>query len=65
MIIMLKEGYSFEDSLNDFQRHLKLKFKSDYTLDEIENALHNIEEVYDESELDEERIIEYPEDFNY
>lgn len=65
MIIMLKEGYSFASSLDDFQRHLKVKFDEDYTHDKIEDALHRIERVYDDTELDEERVIEIEEDFNY
>lgn len=64
MIIMLKEGYSFADSLEDFQRHLKIKFNEDYSQDQIEDSLHNIERIYDETELDEERVIEHEEDFN-
>ncbi len=65
MVIMVREGYTLTTSLNDFQRHLKIKYNEDYTHDEIENALHTVEKIYDEAELDEERTIEFPEDFNY
>jgi len=67
-IVMSKLGYNLMTSLTDYQNELKIMFKHEATTDEIENALHNIEEAHIVKELDEDReksIIDLPEDYTY
>lgn len=64
-IIMAKENCTFTDSLNKFQQLLQKKFNEDYSLDEIENALHELEDNYLENIYNEEKesLVLVKEDF--
>jgi spore coat polysaccharide biosynthesis protein SpsF (cytidylyltransferase family) len=64
-IIMTKEDYNFFTNLTDYKKKLKEYFNCDYTEDEIENSLHEIEEAYIEDEFEREQAsYEIPEDFD-
>lgn len=65
-IIIKKEGYTFLNTLSEFQVQLKKYFKEDYPQDEIEDALKELQETFIFTELDEEVAKdnpEIPEDF--
>lgn len=65
-IVMLREKLNFLSTIKSFQVELKRYFDYEYTLDEIENALHSMEETFIDHEAQEEyQIIELPEDYNY
>lgn len=62
-IIMVKEGKNFLSSFLEYQKLLLQYFEFEYSLDEIENALHRIEESTIEEEFQKNReIIEIEED---
>lgn len=64
-IIMTKENYNFLTPFVDYKRKLKEYFNADYSEDEIENTLHEIEEAYIEDEFQREvASYEIPEDFD-
>jgi hypothetical protein len=65
-ILMVRFEYNFLTSLSDYQSQLKKLFNYEYNQDEIEKALHTLEEAHIATELDEARsrgLIEYPEDY--
>ena len=67
-IVMRRENYNFLEKFTTFQTKLKKYFNYEYTLDEIENALHKMEERYiiQETNPDEvKNIIDIPEDYKY
>ena len=65
-IIMKRENYNFLNTLTDFQLQLKKYFKEEYSQDQIEDALHEMEENYIVKELEETNyIIEIPEDYKF
>jgi hypothetical protein len=64
-ILMVKEEFNFFTPLNEYRQKLKEYFNADYTEDEIENTLHEIEEAYIEDEFEKEQVnYEIPEDFD-
>jgi hypothetical protein len=56
-IVMLRDQLTFLNSFNEFQVLLKKHFKYEYTLDEIETGLHQLEESYMLNEAKENEII--------
>jgi hypothetical protein len=67
-IVMVKENYNFLNTLRDFQIKLKKYFAFEYTEDEIEDALHQMEENYIVQQFEEDQehqLIEYPEDYKF
>lgn len=67
-IIMVRENYNFLTSLGSFVLKLKNYFNEDYTQDEIENALHKMEENFIVQQFEEEQehhLVEIPEDYNF
>jgi hypothetical protein len=48
-ILFIKEKYNYSTSLKEFQNKLSEYFKEEYSQDEIENALH----ILEENQLDE------------
>lgn len=67
-IVMIRLEYTFLNSLIDFQSQLKKLFAFEYTLDEIEDTLHQMEEDFITQhfiEQEESNIPEIPEDYNY
>jgi hypothetical protein len=65
-IVMIRENYNFLNTLNDFQLQLKKHFNYEYTQDEIENALHKMEEDFLAKQFIEEQnrdLPEIPEDY--
>lgn len=54
-IIIVKHNYNFQTSLNQYQSKLKQVFNEEYTLDEIENCLqeldnNRLEQLYKEEQ---------------
>jgi hypothetical protein len=64
-IVQVKEDFNFLTPLNQYKSKLKEYFNVDYNEDEIESALHEIEEAYIEDEFQREQAsFEIPEDFD-
>lgn len=63
-IIMVRENYTFLNTISDFKNKLKEYFNVNYTDDEIETTIHDLEEAYLFHEYEKEKqIIEHEEDF--
>lgn len=54
-ILIKRNGVTFLTTFKEFQGLLKEVFKEDYSLDEIESALHIMEEQMIEVQYEEER----------
>lgn len=61
-VLFVRYKFTFFNTLNEYQSKLRCVFKMDYTQDEIETALNQVEELLIE---DQREVIEIPEDFNY
>jgi hypothetical protein len=60
-ILFIREKYTFLNTLKDFQSTLRRNFVEDYTLDEIEDSLNELEQQF----IDEpEKVFEIEEHYN-
>jgi hypothetical protein len=60
-ILFIRERYTFLNTLKDFQATLRRNFVEDYTLDEIEDSLNELEQQF----IDEpEKVFEIEEHYN-
>lgn len=59
-ILFIREKYTFLNTLKDFQSALRRNFVEDYTLDEIEDSLNELEQQFIEEP---ETILEIEEDY--
>jgi hypothetical protein len=64
-IVMVRENYTFLNTISNFKIKLKELFNVDYSEDEIENALHELEEAYivHEFEREQQEFVEHEEDY--
>lgn len=58
-VLMVSEKLTFINPIQEFQLRLRIRFTENYTLDEVETGLNELEEQF----IEEPDIIDIPEDF--
>ncbi len=59
-VLFIREKFTFFNSVIEFKNRLRQLFVEDYTLDEIETCLNELEDQLVEEP---EKVFEYPEDY--